>query len=204
VTNGEVDPAVVQKTAHVLKRGGIVAMRTDTVYGLLASVGRPDALRRLVEMKVRPDDKPFVILAADWIGVRSVTSYLPPVARFLGSRYWPGPLTLVLPGDRSLPDEVTAVGPTVAVRIPRNERLRRVISETRNALAAPSANLPGEEPATTAEEVIGVFGSSLDLVLDGGPVQGQLPSTVVNCVGKYAEVLRPGPVTPTADELRER
>lgn len=204
VRNGIIDPAVVERAANLLKRGGVVAMRTDTVYGLLASVGRPDALRRLVEMKVRPDGKPFVILAADWIGVRSVTSHLPAVARYLGSRYWPGPLTLILPGDRNLPDEVTAVGPTVAVRVPSNELLRQVVTETRNALAAPSANLPGDEPATTAEQVIEIFGPSLDLVLDGGPVQGQQPSTIVNCAGRYAEIIRPGPIVPTADELRER
>ncbi len=198
------DPRIVEQAARLLKGGGVVAARTDTVYGLLASVNRPDALEKLVRMKVRPVGKPFVLLAADWIGVRAVTSHLTPAARSLGAAHWPGPLTLVLPADENLPDEVTAAGKTVAVRIPADPWLRAILRETRAAIAAPSANLPGQPPARDAEEVIRVFGAELELVLDGGPAADKRPSTIVNCCGRTGQIVREGAVTLSAEELGER
>jgi L-threonylcarbamoyladenylate synthase len=195
------DLSIVKGVSRVLMGGGIVAMRTDTVYGLVASVDRPDALRKLVELKVRPADKPFILLASDWIAVRSVTSHLPPVARSLGSRYWPGPLTLVLPGNEHLPTEVRAGGPTVAVRIPGVPLLLAILKEFRGAVAAPSANLPGEPAATSIEEVLAVFDSRIDLAIDSGPAEDRRPSTIVNCTEFGGEILREGPVQLTADEL---
>lgn len=196
-----VDPSVVQRVARVLMGGGIVAMRTDTVYGLLASVDRPDALQKLVDLKVRPPDKPFVLLASDWIAVRAVTSHLPPVARSLGSRYWPGPLTLVLPGNEDLPPEVRAGGATVAVRIPGDALILAILREFRGAVAAPSANRPGLPPATTIEEVAATFDGGVDLAVDSGPARLSCPSTIVNCTGFGGEILREGPIRPDAREL---
>jgi L-threonylcarbamoyladenylate synthase len=198
------DPAVVHRAAALLKAGGIVALRTDTVYGLLASVNRPDALKKLVALKVRPVGKPFVLLAADWIGVRAVTSHLPPVARALGSRYWPGPLTLVLPADENLPEEVTAAGRTVAVRVPAMPLMRELLREMRAALAAPSANLPGQPPARDVEEVVRLFGAGVDLALDGGVAPPGLPSTIVNCCLRSGEILRVGEIVPAPEELEAR
>lgn len=195
------DPTVVQTVSRVLMGGGIVAMRTDTVYGLLASVDRPDALTKLVRLKVRPSDKPFVLLASDWIAVRAVTSHLPPVARALGSRYWPGPLTLVLPGNDELPQEVRAAGPTVAVRIPGDALILAILREFRGAVVAPSANLPGQPPATTIEEVAEVFDGDIDLAVDSGPARLSQPSTIINCTGFGGEILRRGPVLPSPEEL---
>ncbi len=195
------DLSVVKRVSRVLMGGGVVAIRTDTVYGLVASVDRPDALRRLVALKVRPENKPFVLLASDWIGVRSVTSHLPPVARSLGSRYWPGPLTLVLPGNDDLPGEVRASGPTVAVRIPGIPLLIRILREFRGAVAAPSANRPGEPPASSIDEVLAVFDGEIDLAVDSGPAENRRPSTIVNCTEYGGEVLREGPVEPTPQEL---
>ena len=203
VDPGKADPDVVTRVAAVLKGGGILAMRTDTVYGLLASINRPDALEKLVRLKVRPAGKPFVLVAADWIGVRAVTSHLPPVARSLGARYWPGPLTLVLPADENLPEEVTAAGKTVAVRVPADPWLRAILQEVRAALAAPSANLPGQPPARDADEVVRIFGAGIDVVLDGGPAASGEPSTLVDCCGSGGEVLRAGPVDPSPEELEE-
>ena len=198
------DGGIVRRAAGTLKSGGIVAMRTDTVLGLLASVNRPDALAKLVALKLRPVGKPFVLLAPDWIGVRSVTSHLGPVARSLGARYWPGPLTLVLPAAENLPDEVTAAGKTVAVRIPADPWLRAILAETRAALAAPSANLPGRPPARDAAEAVRIFGEGIDLALDGGPPVSDVPSTLVNCCGGDGEILRPGAICPHPDELIAR
>jgi L-threonylcarbamoyladenylate synthase len=201
---GRPDVDVVRRAVAVLKGGGIVAMRTDTVYGLVASVARPDALQKLVALKVRPVGKPFVLLAADWIGVRAVTSHLTPVARALGARYWPGPLTLVLPADENLPDEVTAAGKTVAVRVPADPWMRAVLAEMRTALAAPSANLPGQPPAPDAAAVVGLFGGGVDLVLDGGPAASDLASTLVDCCGRDGEILRVGAIVPAPEELHFR
>lgn len=198
------DAQVVARVVTVLKGGGIVALRTDTVYGLLASVNRPDALKKLVTLKVRPVGKPFVLLAADWVGVRAVTSHLPPVARALGSRYWPGPLTLVLPADESLPEEVTAAGRTVAVRMPANPLMRELLREMRAALAAPSANLPGQPPARDVDEVVRLFGPGINLALDGGVAPSALPSTIVNCCGRNGQILRVGKIVPSLEELEVR
>ncbi|GJM44695.1 MAG: hypothetical protein DHS20C21_15370 [Gemmatimonadota bacterium] len=195
------DPALVERVSKLLQGGGIVAMRTDTVYGLLGSVNRPDALRRLVELKVRPVGKPFVLLAQDWITVRSVTSHLTPVARILGQRYWPGPLTLILPADENLPEEVTAAGHAVAVRVPGDRLLREIVRATGAALAAPSANLPGEMPAATAQQCLDLFGEGVDLAVDGGPAPLAVASTIVDCCGHDGKVLREGPVVPTLHEL---
>jgi len=199
--NGAVDPALVERAATVLKGGGIVAMRTDTVYGLLASVNRHDALRRLAGLKQRAADKPFLLLAADWIGVRSVTRSVPPVARMLGARHWPGPLTLVLPGEDGLPCEVTGAGPTVAVRIPGDPLLLAVVGAVRCAVAAPSANPAGEPPALSAEEVRARFGDAVDLVIDGGTVTNDRASTIVNCAGISAEIVREGALALSASDL---
>ncbi|NNE44137.1 MAG: threonylcarbamoyl-AMP synthase [Gemmatimonadetes bacterium] len=199
-----VDADVVARVAKMLQRGGVVAAPTDTVYGFLASVNRLDALERLVDLKLRPKKKPFLLLASDWISVRSVTSSLPSVGRALGARYWPGPLTLILPADPSLPDAVVSAGPTVAVRIPGSALLRAIVAETGCAIAAPSANHTGEEPASTAAEVAERFGKELDLILDGGPASTAKASTLVNCTGREGEVLRRGPIELTPDELKER
>ncbi|MCA9751125.1 MAG: threonylcarbamoyl-AMP synthase [Gemmatimonadetes bacterium] len=201
VDHGTPDREVVERVADLLRAGRIVAMRTDTVYGLLGSVNRPDALRRLVELKLRPVGKPFILLAADWIAVRSVTSHLTPVARRLGSRYWPGPLTLVLPGDENLPDEVTAAGPAVALRIPRDPLLAAILKATRAVVAAPSANLPGEPPVQSAGEALELFGDGIDLALDGGPPPATLASTIVDCRGAQGEILRAGPILPEPEDL---
>jgi len=198
------DPDLVRQTATVLKGGGVVAMRTDTVYGLLASVNRPDALHKLVKLKVRPPGKPFALLAPDWIGVRAVTSHLGPLARALGARHWPGALTLVLPAAEGLPEEVTAGGRTVAVRIPDDPWLAAILREMRAALAAPSANLPGDAPLTRVEAVLEVFGDGVDLALDGGPPVSDRPSTVVDCTGPDGVILRPGLVALDPDELVTR
>ena len=125
------------------------------------------------------------------------------MARTLGTRYWPGPLTLVLPADENLPEEVTAAGKTVAVRVPGDLFVHEVLREMRAALAAPSANLPGEPPLDY-DGVVRIFGAGIDLALDGGPAPTPSPSTIVNCSGATGEILRVGPIVPTPEELDPR
>ena len=204
VDHEQPDRDIITRAADLLRGGGILAMRTDTVYGLLGSVNRPDALRRLVDLKLRPVGKPFILLAPDWIAVRSVTSHLTSVARRLGTDYWPGPLTLVLPGDENLPDEVIAAGPAVAVRIPADPLLAAVLGATKAVVAAPSANLPGQAPVATAAEALELFGDGIDLALDSGSQPETLPSTIVDCRGSEAEILREGSIRLDLDELVSR
>jgi L-threonylcarbamoyladenylate synthase len=191
----------VSRVVSALKGGGVVAMRTDTVYGLLASVVRSDALEKLVRLKDRPVAKPFVALTSDWLGVRQLTSHLPPVARHLGAKHWPGPLTLVLPAASGLPREIVGAGNSVAVRIPNDALLLAILHELRGPVAAPSANRTGEDPAHTAQETIDVFGADLDLVVDGGRAAQSQPSAIVRCIGTHAEVLREGPIHLSPDDL---
>jgi L-threonylcarbamoyladenylate synthase len=152
-------------------------------------------------LKLRPEGKPFVVLADGWVAVRSVTSHLTPIARRLGTVYWPGPLTLVLPAEESLPEEVKGTGRTVAVRIPRDPLLTLVLRELRCPVAAPSANLPGQPPASTARMVAETFGDRIDLIVDGGEVTNSVSSTIVDCTGAGAGILRQGEIVPTQHEL---
>jgi len=195
------DRRAAQQIVDVLNAGGVVAMRTDTVYGLLGRVSRPEALRRLTAIKQRPADKPFLTLAGDWRSVRQLTSHLPPVARHLGSRYWPGPITLILPGAKNLPAEISGPGNTVGVRIPDEPFLLSILRELRGSIAAPSANLPGQPPVRTAEESAKVFGSDIDLFVEGGPPVRETHSTVVSCVQVPAQILREGALMLTASDL---
>lgn len=202
VDPGMPDRGAARRIVDVLNAGGIVAMRTDTVYGLLARVNRPEALRRLAAIKQRAADKPFLTLAGDWRSVRQLTSHLPPVARRLGSRYWPGPITLILPGVKNLPAEISGPENTVGVRIPDEPFLLSILRELRGSVAAPSANLPGQPPLRTAQESEKAFGSEIDLFVEGGPPARETPSTVVSCVQVPAQIVREGAIVLTASDLQ--
>ncbi len=200
----EPDAEVVAEIVEILRGGGIVVLPTDTVYGLTAAVSRADALERLCALKQRPPDKGFILLVADWIGVRSVTPHLPPVARRLGGKYWPGPLTLILPAQAGLPPALSGRGASVAVRMPDAPLLQAVLRELRGPLAAPSANRSGEGPATSAATAAAAFGASVDLVVDGGPAPAQRPSTIVSVLGESGQVLREGPLAVPEEDLHLR
>jgi L-threonylcarbamoyladenylate synthase len=195
------DAAVVAEIVAVLRGGGVVVLPTDTVYGLAVAVSRADALERLCALKRRPPGKGFILLVADWIGVRSVSSYLPPVARRLGGKYWPGPLTLVLPARAGLPAAVSGSGASLAVRMPDAPLLQAVLKGLKGPLAAPSANRSGEDPATTAASAAAAFGGSVDLVVDGGPAPVPRPSTIVSALAEPGQVLREGPLAIPAEDL---
>jgi len=200
----EPDANVVAQIVAILRDGGIVVLPTDTVYGLAAAISRADALERLCELKTRPQDKGFILLVADWVGVRAVTSHLPPVARRLGGKYWPGPLTLILPARAGLPAAVSGSGGSVGVRMPSDPLLQAVLRELKGPLAAPSANRAGEEPSETAAAAAAVFGGSVELVVDGGQAPAQRPSTIVSAVGALGQVLREGSLAIPAEDLHLR
>jgi L-threonylcarbamoyladenylate synthase len=182
----------VERAAHLLVRGGLVAFATETVYGLGADALNQRAVARIFEAKGRPRFDPLIVHVAerDWL-VRLVRS-VPENARRLIDRFWPGPLTLVLPKTDLVPDLVTAGLPTVGVRMPAHPSALDFLRQAGTPVAAPSANLFGQVSPTTAQHVADQLGSLIDYILDGGPCSVGLESTVLDLSGQFPTLLRPG------------
>ena len=178
----------------MLRAGGIVAYPTETFYGLGALVTRPDALRRLTEAKLRPEGKALPLVAGDMAQVEAVASLADPLARRLAHRFWPGPLTLVIPASPSLDASVTGGGATVGVRIPGSETARALALAAGGALVSTSANVSGEPPPVTPDALSPELLGRIDAVVEGGATPGLLPSTVVAVEGGRALLLREGAV----------
>lgn len=178
---------------EVLKRGGLVAFPTDTVYGLGTLAFDGQAVARIYRAKGRAREKAIPILLPDADQLDAVARDLPDVARRLARRFWPGPLTLVVPKRPELPPEVSATD-TVGVRVPDHPAALRLL-RLAGPMAVTSANRSGEPSACTAEEVLAALEGRIDLILDGGRTPGGIPSTVVDCTGPDLKVLREGPVT---------
>ena len=194
-------PSAIEWAAERLAQGGVIALPTDTVYGIAASLSHPAALRRVYEIKGRPENKPLpVLVSSPQAAERIVLEFSHDVGLLL-DRFWPGPLTVVLPARRGMPVEVTAGGDTVGVRMPNHPLAIEVIAKAGGAVACTSANLSGDEPACSAADVAGGLGEALDLILDGGVSPGGVPSTVVAVEAGGLRVLREGAIP--ADVLRE-
>lgn len=189
------DPAVIRRAAGVLRAGGLVALPTETVYGLGANALDPAAVARIFAAKGRPAANPVIVHVADVAQARAVAAGWPDVAAELTARFWPGPLTVVVPRGAGVPDAVTAGGPTVAVRCPAHPVARDLIRAAGVPVAAPSANRSTELSPTRAEHVLKGLDGRIDLVLDGGPCPGGIESTVVDVTGGVVRLLRPGLVT---------
>jgi L-threonylcarbamoyladenylate synthase len=188
------DPAAVEEAAAVLRGGGLVAFPTETVYGLGADAFRPVAVARIFEVKARPSFDPLIVHLADAGELERVSPSEDPRIAVLAARFWPGPLTLVLPRRPEVPDLVTAGLDTVGVRVPAHPAARRLIAGAGTPVAAPSANPFGYVSPTTAAHVAELLGSAVDLVLDGGPCRVGVESTVLSLAGKRPVILRPGGV----------
>ena len=179
---------------EVLRAGGIVAMPTDTVYGVGVALEAQDGLPRLFAAKDRPLDRAIVLLVAE-IEQAGTVGIMSPAARVLAARFWPGGLTLVLaraPGAR-LPAALTGVASTIGVRVPDHD-CPRTLARALGPLPVTSANLSGQPDARDASGVLAQLGSRIDLVLDGGPARGGIPSTVIDCSGELSRVLRAGAI----------
>ncbi|HNW93340.1 MAG TPA: L-threonylcarbamoyladenylate synthase [bacterium] len=173
-----------QALAAYLRQGGIAAVPTDTVYGLIAVAGNDAAAQRIYALKGRPDDKKLILLAGDRATVaRNAT--IAGTARTLAERYWPGPLTLVLP--------VPGGAPT-GFRVPDHDWLCGLLRVLAAPVVSTSANLSDRPPATTAAEVRGYFPDADFWLVDGGPAPGGMPSTVLDGTLDPPRVLRPGPI----------
>lgn len=184
----------IAEAAALLRGGGIVAYPTETFYGLGALASRHDALERLAAAKLRPEGKPLPLLAGDLAQVEQVASLAAPLARRLAGRFWPGPLTLVLPAAPGVDPLVTAGDDTVAIRIPGSEVARALALAAGGALVSTSANLSGEPPPAEAGALAPALRSRLDGVLDGGATPGGLPSTIAAVSGDRLRCVREGAV----------
>jgi len=182
------------QAVSVLRAGGLVAMPTDTVYGVGVALDAPDGLPRLFAAKDRPLDRAIVLLVADLEQAASVGA-LSPAARILAERLWPGGLTLVLAqaSGARLPGVLTAGAATIGVRLPAHDCPRALAREL-GPLPVTSANLSGLPDVLDAAGVVAQLGDRVDLILDGGPARGGVPSTVVDCSGEVPRVLRAGAI----------
>jgi L-threonylcarbamoyladenylate synthase len=189
------DMGPIRRAAAVIRAGGLVAFPTETVYGLGANALDAAAVARIFEAKGRPATNPVIVHVLDASEVRNVASNWPETASKLAGRFWPGPLTLVVPKADAIPPIVTAGGETVAVRCPNHPVARAFIREAGVPIAAPSANRSTELSPTRAEHVLKGLNGRIDLLLDGGPCSGGIESTVVDVTGDVPRVLRPGLIT---------
>jgi L-threonylcarbamoyladenylate synthase len=196
------EPDVIRQAAEALRAGRLVAFPTETVYGLGASALDAAAVARVFEAKGRPATNPLIVHVSDVGEVASVAGEWPEAAAKLAARFWPGPLTLVVPKGEGVPSIVTAGGPTVAVRCPNHPVARALIREAGVPLAAPSANRSAELSPTRAEHVLKGLNGRIDMLLDGGPCPGGIESTVVDVTGEVPRVLRPGLISvPMLEEV---
>ncbi len=185
----------VMFAADMLRRGGLIGLPTETVYGLAADAVNVEAVTRVFTTKGRPAGHPLIVHVADLESARSWASEWPDSADALGARFWPGPLTLVVPRARHVLDVVTGGRDTVALRVPAHPMARRLLLEFGGGVVAPSANLFGRVSPTTAAHVEADLGSAVDYVLDGGACDIGVESTIVDCSVKMPQVLRPGAIT---------
>jgi L-threonylcarbamoyladenylate synthase len=181
----------IKEAGERIRGGGLVAFPTETVYGLGANALDAAAVRRIFELKGRPESSPLIAHVASMEMAREIAAEWPAIAEELAQKWWPGPLTIVLPKKSIIPDIVTAGLPTVGIRMPNHPIALELIEEARLPIAAPSANRFGELSPTTAEHVRAAFGNAIE-VLDGGPCQVGIESTVVAIENGALKLLRPG------------
>lgn len=189
--------AAVCRAAALLRAGDIVAVPTETVYGLAADARNPAAVARIFAAKGRPAHNPIIVHVASLDMARSCVRAWPEEAGRLARAFWPGPLTLVLPKAMAIPEIVTAGGPTVGVRWPSHPFMQALIRECGFPLAAPSANPANQLSPTTALHVRNGLGTAVLLIVDGGPCQVGIESTVLDLAADPPRVLRPGMISET-------
>ncbi|MGA8532903.1 MAG: L-threonylcarbamoyladenylate synthase [Candidatus Tumulicola sp.] len=193
-------PENLDRAAAMLRNGGVVAIPTETVYGLAANVFDAAAVARVFEIKRRPSFDPLIVHVVDEAMLARVVTEVPPMARTLIERFWPGPLTLVLYKRPAIPELVTSGLATVAVRMPAHPVARELLSRAGVPLAAPSANPFGRLSPTRAEHVDRMLGDRVDLIVDGGAAECGLESTIVGLV-PAPTLLRPGAIA--AEEIEQ-
>jgi L-threonylcarbamoyladenylate synthase len=189
------DIEIIQRAAALIREGKLVAFPTETVYGLGANALDARAVARIFQVKGRPSTSPVIVHIASVESARGLVTDWPSAAAKLARTFWPGPLTLVLPKRACIPDVVTAGLPSVGLRVPANAVALALLEAAGVPIAAPSANRFTELSPTTAEHVRKSLGNSVDLILDGGPTQVGIESTVLSLAGAKPTLLRPGMIS---------
>ena len=185
-------PDAIEQALRVLRAGGLVAFPTDTVYGVGSLAFDGTAVESIYAAKDRPVEKGIPVLLGDDEDLDKVAADVPAMARILAARFWPGPLTLVVPKLPHLPEAVSATA-TVAVRVP-DHPVAHALLRAAGPMAVTSANLSGQASPNSAEEVLRQLNGRIPLVLDGGRTPGGAPSTLVDCLGARPVILRQGPI----------
>src|SRR3954471_20812316 len=196
-----IESAVIEEAAAIITRGGLVAFPTETVYGLGADATNAAAVAGIFSAKGRPSYNPLIVHVADVTSASQYVTSWPDAAQTLVHRFWPGPLTIVLPKSARIPDIVTAGLPTVGIRIPNHPVALALIRAAGVPLAAPSANRSMHVSPTLGEHVAASLGAAPDLILDAGPVSVGIESTVLDLSTGVPTVLRPGMIS--IDDLRQ-
>jgi L-threonylcarbamoyladenylate synthase len=194
------DDAGRGEAIRVLRAGGLVALPTDTVYGIAVDLAAPGGIGRLFAAKDRPGDRAVMLLLAEAGQAPSLAEW-PSMAATLAAAFWPGGLTIVVPQrtDVPLPPELTGGRSTIGLRVPDHPS-PRALAAALGPLPVTSANVSDRPPAASAAEIVDQLGAAIDLVLDGGPSRGGPPSTVVDCTGATPRILRSGAIDPAAIE----
>ncbi|HUP93425.1 MAG TPA: L-threonylcarbamoyladenylate synthase [Burkholderiales bacterium] len=187
--------STVDDAVAVLRAGGLVAFPTETVYGLGADASNSDAVKKIYAAKGRPRNHPLIVHVADAQEAGAWAAHFPPAAQRLAERYWPGPLTLILQRSAQVSDLLTGGQETIALRVPSHAIAQALLRAFGGGIAAPSANRYGRVSATTAGHVRSEFGAAVDCVLDGGPSEVGIESTIVDVSGAQPALLRPGHIT---------
>jgi L-threonylcarbamoyladenylate synthase len=196
----DIEPEVIRQAAEILRRGGLVAFPTETVYGIGANALDAEAAQGIFNAKGRPARNPLIVHIANSDAAEKIAEHWPDEARKLAERFWPGPLTLVVPKKACVPGTVTAGGPTVALRVPAHPVAQALLHAVDFPIAAPSANRSSHLSPTEAMHVLRDLSGIIPLVIDGGPTTRGLESTVIDLSVPTPRLLRPGMIGAEAIE----
>jgi len=191
----EHDTAAIARAGKILREGGLVAIPTETVYGLATNALDPEAVNKIFTAKGRPGDNPLIVHVAAFDDIRQLVTRIGEKAEKLAALFWPGPLTIILPKSAAVPSEVSAGLGTVALRMPSHRVAAAIIKAAGVPLAAPSANISGRPSPTNAQHVLADMDGRIDAVVDAGPCSIGVESTVISLAGSVPCLLRPGAVT---------
>ena len=196
ILHTDTDPDYAQRASQVLKNGGLVAIPTETVYGLAANALDEKAVEKIYLAKGRPSDNPLIVHISSFAEWEPLVQTIPEKAKKIADTFWPGPLTIILPKSDLVPNRTSGNLATVAVRMPAHPAARAIIAASGLPLAAPSANISGFPSPTKAEYVIDDMNGRIDMIVDGGDSAVGVESTVITFAGDMPEILRPGGITP--------
>ena len=191
-----VSPESIKEAAQLIRKGELVGMPTETVYGLGANALDEEAVKKIFEAKGRPGDNPLIVHVSSLEEIPPLVREIPDAAKRLMEAFWPGPMTLILPKSEKIPSCVSAGLDTVGIRLPASEAARDLIRESGCPIAAPSANRSGRPSPTTAQHVFEDMDGRIPMILDGGDSEVGVESSVIDATGEVPVILRPGGITP--------